>query len=214
MNRSVRWSLGGALAAAATAAVAALSQVPYTPEPGPEALLRLSWRARGERVEICRQLSAEELEALPRHMRQERICEGSTAQYRLRVEVDGERRVDEPVQGSGEPQVRPLYVYRELPLPPGTHRIGITFERVGPAEPEAEEHDDEAGEHDEEAEDQAETPDRRAREAAVPRHLELQRAVELRPREVLLVTYDAERRQLRQAAAVTPPGAHRRGSRP
>jgi hypothetical protein len=207
MNRALRWSLGGAVATAATAVVAALSQVPYTPEPGPEALLRLSWRARGERVEVCRELSAEELEALPQHMRQERVCEGATARYRLRVEVDGERRVDEPVQGSGELQVRPLYVYRELALPPGRHRIGISFERVGPAEPEAGEHEEDG------AEDEAETPDRRAREAAVPRRLELQRAVELRPREVLLVTYDPERRRLRQAA-VTPPGVHRRGSRP
>jgi hypothetical protein len=170
------------------AALAALSQVPYTPEPGPEALLRLSWRARGERVETCYELSAEEQRNLPQHMRQQRICEGTTAEYRLRLEVDRQRRIDETVQGSGEVQVRPLYVYREVALPPGEHRVEVTLERVGPAEG--------AEEEEEEKEEARESRARRAREAAVPRRLELERLVRLRPREVLLVTYDAERREL------------------
>jgi hypothetical protein len=186
MSHALRVVLAAAVAAGSAAALAALSQVPYTPEPGPEALLRLSWRARGERVETCRELSAEEQRNLPQHMRQQRICEGTTAEYRLRVDFDGQRRMDEPVQGSGEVQVRPLYVYRELALPPGEHRLGVTLERVGPTE-------EDAGE---EAEEEEEVRNRRAREAAVPRRLELQRVVRLGPREVLLVTYDAERREL------------------
>jgi hypothetical protein len=105
------------------------------------------------------------------------------------VEVDRQRRMDETVQGSGEVQVRPLYVYREVALPPGEHRVEVTFERVGPAEGAAEEEE-------EEEEEELESRARRAREAAVPRRLELERVVRLRPREVLLVTYDAERREL------------------
>jgi hypothetical protein len=190
MSRVLRLVLAAAVAAGLAAALAALSQVPYTPEPGPEALLRLSWRARGERVETCYELSAEEQRKLPQHMRQQRNCEGTTAEYRLRVEVDRQRRMDETVQGSGEVQVRPLYVYREVALPPGEHRVEVTFERVGPAEGAAEE------EEEEEEEEALESRARRAREAAVPRRLELERVVRLRPREVLLVTYDAERREL------------------
>jgi hypothetical protein len=186
MSRVLRLVLAAAVAAGLAAALAALSQVPYTPEPGPEALLRLSWRARGERVETCYELSAEEQRKLPQHMRQQRNCEGTTAEYRLRVEVDRQRRMDETVQGSGEVQVRPLYVYREVALPPGEHRVKVTFERVGPAE----------GAEEEEEEEELESRARRAREAAVPRRLELERVVRLRPREVLLVTYDAERREL------------------
>jgi hypothetical protein len=140
-------------------------------------------------VETCYELSAEEQQKLPQHMRQQRICEGTTAEYRLRVEVDRQRRMDETVQGSGEVQVRPLYVYREVALPPGEHRVEVTFERVGPAEGAAEEEE-------EEEEEEQESRARRAREAAVPRRLELERVVRLRPREVLLVTYDAERREL------------------
>ena len=76
----VRTGLGIVVAAVAVATLAALSAIPWTPEPGPEAVVRLSWRARGERVEVCRDLSAEELEALPQHMRRERVCEGSPNQ--------------------------------------------------------------------------------------------------------------------------------------
>jgi len=184
MKTTVRRLIGAAVAGVSLAALVALSQLPYTPNPGPEALLRLSWRARGERVETCRELSAEEQQNLPRHMRQQRTCEGTTAEYRLQVVIDGERRVDGPVQGSGEVQLRPLYVYRELALPPGEHRLEVTFDRVGPAEGGAAEEEEE------------ESHDRRAREAAVPRRLELERVVRLGPREVLLVTYDAERRKL------------------
>jgi hypothetical protein len=201
VSRVLRTLLAVAAAVGATAALAALSRLPYTPEPGPEALLRLSWRARGERVEICRELSPEEQQELPQHMRQTRTCEGTTAEYRLRVELDGRRRMDAPVQGSGEVQVRPLYVYRELALAPGEHRLTVTFERVGPAERDAEaeaedsEEEEEDGEE-EEVEDGEASRGRRAREAAVPRRLALERVVRLRPREVLLVTYDADRREL------------------
>ena len=182
-----RGVLAATLAAASAAALAGLSQVPWTPVPGSEGIVRLSWRARGERVEICHQLSPEELAKLPQHMRRERVCEGTTAEYRLRVEVDGERRVDEMVQGSGEVQVRPLYVYRELVLSPGEHEMEVEFERVGPGEGEDEDStsDEDGG---------AQGP--RGGETAVPPRLALEHTIRLRPREVVLVTYDAERQAL------------------
>jgi hypothetical protein len=175
--------LAAALAAGSTAAVAGLSQVPWTPEPGPEAVVRLSWRARGERVEVCRDLSAEELAKLPQHMRRERVCEGTTAEYRLRVEVDGVRKVDQTVPGSGEVQPRPLFVYRELTLPPGEHTLKVELERTGP----------EAANRDAAA---AAPRGGRAGEAAIPPRLSLDQAIRLGPREVVLVTYDAERQAL------------------
>jgi hypothetical protein len=184
--RGVRGVLAAALAAGSAAALAGLSQVSWTPEPGPEAMVRLSWRARGERVEVCRDLSAEELAQLPQHMRRERICEGTTAEYRLRVGVDGDRLVDERVQGSGEVQTRPLFVYRELVLAPGEHRLEVELERVGTTEAED---DDSAGEEDGDA-------PARGGESAVPRRLAFERTIRLRPREIVLVTYDAERQAL------------------
>ncbi|HEY9506333.1 MAG TPA: hypothetical protein VIQ27_10200 [Gemmatimonadales bacterium] len=186
--------IAAAVALGSAAAIAGLSQVPWTPVPGPEAMVRLSWRARGERLEVCRQLSAEELAELPPHMRQEQVCEGTTAEYRLRVEVDGEERVDQLVQGSGEVQVRPLYVYRELVLPPGEHTVRVEVERAARHS---------AGDAEDEDEKAEETGSRRRAEAAVPRQLRLERRLNLRPREVVLITYDAERRDL--VLVATPP---------
>ena len=186
--------IAAAVALGSAAAIAGLSQVPWPPVPGPEAMVRLSWRARGERLEVCRQLSAEELAELPPHMRQEQVCEGTTAEYRLRVEVDGEERVDQLVQGSGEVQVRPLYVYRELVLPPGEHTVRVEVERAARHS---------AGDAEDEDEKAEETGSRRRAEAAVPRQLRLERRLNLRPREVVLITYDAERRDL--VLVATPP---------
>lgn len=186
--------IAAAVALGSAATIAGLSQVPWTPVPGPEAMVRLSWRARGERLEVCRQLSAEELAELPPHMRQEQVCEGTTAEYRLRVEVDGEERVDQLVQGSGEVQVRPLYVYRELVLPPGEHTVRVEVERAARHS---------AGDAEDEDEKAEETGSRRRAEAAVPRQLRLERRLNLRPREVVLITYDAERRDL--VLVATPP---------
>ena len=100
------------------------------------ALLRLSWRARGVRVEECRRLDDDEIAALPAHMRRETVCEGGLAPYRLRVDVDGERVVDSPVRGAGVREDRPLYVFRELELAPGRHRVQVGFERLRAGEAE------------------------------------------------------------------------------
>jgi len=181
MRPGVRAALGGGLATAVAAAVAGLSQVSYTADPGPEALLRLSWRARGERVEVCRDVTEEELRKLPQHMRQPRVCEGTTAPYRVVVSVDGEPVADEIPSGSGTRQARPLYVYRELPLSPGAHHLSVLLERVGGA---------------------AESPPQESeieedhKKGVVPPRLHLEETVHLAPRQVLLVTYDAERQAL------------------
>src|SRR5690606_18973360 len=50
---------GLALAAAALAATTVLSQWPWQADQGGRSLLRISWRARGERIEDCRRATAE-----------------------------------------------------------------------------------------------------------------------------------------------------------
>ncbi len=93
---------GLAVAAAALIATTVLSQWPWQAEQGGRSLLRISWRARGERIEDCRRATAEELAALPAHMRQEVVCaDPRVAPYRLRVAVDGRSLVDSAAPGSG-----------------------------------------------------------------------------------------------------------------
>lgn len=176
MSRAMRALAGVLLAAAATLAVAALSRVPYESPGGRQALVRLSWRALGERVEECRPLSAAEREALPVHMRRSEVCEGRVLPYALEVELDGRRVLADTVRAAGAREDRPLYVFVELPVEPGTHRLGVRFVREG-----------RGGDHEEE-------PGKRT--GATPARLELSRTLRLRAGEVALVTYDPERQAL------------------
>lgn len=115
------------VAVALAAGTAALSRIPFTPDRDARAALRISWRARGERVEHCRRLSESELETIPVHMRQPTVCEGGSATYQLRVVVDGTLRLDALVRGSGARGDRPMYVFHELSLPPGDHDVRVTM---------------------------------------------------------------------------------------
>lgn len=178
MRISPRLLAATAVAVAIAAGTAALSRAPFAPDRDARAALRISWRARGERMERCRHLTQQELEALPAHMRQPTICEGGGAAYRLRVEVDDTLRIDALVHGSGARGDRPMYVFHEIPIAPGNHELRVEFAL-----------NDSASDHADEdhVEDNEET---------VPRELELEERVHLGPRDVALVTYLPERRRL------------------
>lgn len=161
------------VAAASIAGIVLLSQVPYRAASEDEALIRLSWRAVGERVEECRAPTPEELAALPRHMRLPEICEGRIAPFRLELRVDGERLFDGRIRASGARQDRPTYVFEEFRLSPGEHRVQVRFEVE------------------------------RAQEAgARPAPLLLDETLRISPRQVVLITHDenAARLELRAAS--------------
>lgn len=174
-----RRAVVGLVSLALVAGIGALTRVPYATGSGTEALLRLSWQARGERVERCRRATAEELAARPAHMRQEVICEGrQVAPYTLRIAVDG-RVVDSGrVAGSGMAGEGTLYVLRELPVAPGSHRLSVRFER----EPDGTGADSSAL-HD-------------ARRRTVPPRLTMDTTITLGAGEVVLVTYAPELERL------------------
>lgn len=172
MMRATRYVLAGALALAVTAGVGALSRVPYRAEASSDPLVRLSWRARGIRVEECRRVPPEELEKLPVHMRRAEDCVGRILPYRLAVTIDGEPAVDEIVEASGARADRPLFVFREITVSPGRHTLDVTFRVEG------------------------EAPSDSLVQDATPRFLELSATVDLEADQVALVTYDAERREL------------------
>ena len=167
--------IGLLFALAATYGIAWASRVRMAPYPSSDAMLRLAWSARPERIEQCRSLTDDEMAARPQHMRQAMLCEGAAATYRLEVRVDDVLVAEQVVHGGGLRRDRRLYVLREVPVRPGTARVEVRFTRV-------------------------ESPDPRSsplvRPEFVPPRLVLQQQVRLEPRHVLLVTYDAERRGL------------------
>jgi hypothetical protein len=122
-------ALGGALGAALlTAGLVLGSRVPWRVEGGGDASIRLSWRVVGERIEQCREPTAAEQANLPPHMRQTRLCERRLAPFRLAVRVDGAELLDASVRPSGAREDRPTYVFHELRVPPGEHRLELRFE--------------------------------------------------------------------------------------
>jgi ferredoxin len=89
--------------------------------------LRLSFRLSGQAAKNCRERSAEELKALPQHMRTAQICEQKMLAYRLGLTVDGRPALDRVVEPGGLHSDRPIYVEDELPLEPGSHTINVSF---------------------------------------------------------------------------------------
>jgi len=173
------------------------------PSASAAAVLRLAWTARPERIEDCRPQREEEMEKLPTHMRQAVVCTGTTATYRLEVRREGAVIADQIVRGGGLRHDRPLYVFRDISLPPGDAAIAVRFFRVdGVGKPTASDaavpagspqdrhsmNDDRRRREDEER--------IRGQEEAIPAVLPLERRFHFMPREVILVTYDAERREL------------------
>jgi hypothetical protein len=114
----------------ATLAIGWLARAPYASPTGDHGVLRLSWRLRGERIETCRQRTAEELAALPVHMRTPEICEGRLVAYRLAVQVDGEHADTATILPGGARGDRPVFVLREVPLGPGPHRVRVSLQRA------------------------------------------------------------------------------------
>lgn len=171
------------------------SNVSISPHSTTHAVLRLAWRARPERIEVCTAAPADVQASLPVHMRQTQVCEGTTASYRLEVRRGDALVSSETVRGGGLRHDRPLYVFRELPIAPGAVEISVRFTRiesVAPGQPSAEETEPHAA--------ASRTPGRELLQA-VPASLALERHLDVRPGEVMLVTYDPDRRELLAVSA-------------
>jgi len=99
---------------------------------GTEATLRFSWRVDGVVVEECRTRTAAELEAMPVHMRSPEACIGDLATFDLRVEVNGDAMLAETLIPGGARGDRPVFVFEEITVPPGSHRVSVEFQARTP----------------------------------------------------------------------------------
>ncbi len=128
MSGGRRWvAVPVTIAAAASLAATSGARIRWYPEEAVE--LRLSWSARPERLEVCRERSDEELAERPAHMRQRIECEGRSMTYTLTVLVDEDTLERSVVQGSGLRQDRPLHLLRRHPVGEGEHRLRVLLER-------------------------------------------------------------------------------------
>ena len=217
--------VGVAIGGLALLLMAWVSTAPLPVESSDDAVIRLSIAARPERIETCRRVSNEELEKLAPQMRQQVICEGTTARYRLEVRRNDRLLHSQIVRGGGLRHDRQLYVSRDFRVPPGSASLRVDLVRIDTVrhdderERDDEERDDEErdeGEGDDRREDDAPDDDdrrrhgdfmrsrhereaeerRRRREEAIPTELRVEASHSLASREVLLVTYDPDQRRL------------------
>jgi hypothetical protein len=165
-----------------------MSHMRLTPHANSEAMLRVAWTARPERVEQCETQSQEALAKVPAHMRQAEICDSVSADYVLEVRRNGTVLAEQPVRSGGLRRDRALYVFREVPIPSGEATIDVRFTRVTPVPKAAQDSQDGTR--------GGTIVDPSAAAGAVPPTLFLTRRLIVGPGEVVLVTYDSGRREL------------------
>lgn len=174
--------------------LAASSGMPHSWYPPDSAELRLAWSARPERIETCRRLSDAELEARPAHMRQRVECEGRSATYLLTVTVDGVVIDSVVVMGAGLRHDRPIILLRGYEVRPGARAVRVAFARREAVET----NDSVVDSTPANAREAREALQRRGRrQAALPALLSLDRTIDFRDGEAVLITVDAGRLALR-----------------
>jgi hypothetical protein len=191
---------------ALTAAIVALSRAPFTVAGGGQALLRVSWSGRPERIERCREVSDEELEKVPAHMRQRVECEGRSARYAVIVRGDGRIFSTDTVTGGGLRGDRSIHMLREYAVAPGAHSFVVEVARTDSAGGSVEDEEDaEREEHNGVEALPGSRPDRaerereerqRQRQERLPPRLRMDTTVTLAPGAVLLIGYDPIERRL------------------
>ena len=207
-----RWMIAGIGSAAVMFLIARGSTVAIPYHAAESGLLRLSWSARPERIEICRTLSKEELAQREEHMRQRVECDGRSATYALLIEVDGQQIGKSVVRGAGMRHDRPIYLLRDFAVPSGTHRIRVSFSRREKTDNDAAAFrpaasgDADTGIYMGRAQREAAEHARRA-EAAIPPTLALDTSLTFAPRHVVIITFNQDQRRLQlvdEAAVLTP----------
>lgn len=209
LSKAARAIVVIAATAVVMVAIAAGSAAPVGLHPGESGRLRLSWSARPERIETCREVSAKELAELEEHMRQRVECDGHFATYTLEVRADDRVVATTVVRGAGLRHDRPIYLLREIDVPAGVRRIRVSFIRreqaTGDTAASAHEADDaDSGISTGRAEREAVERARRGR-AAVPPRLVLDTSLTILPRGVTVVTLNQERRTLELVHAASQP---------
>lgn len=103
--------------------VAVLAQVPQG-TPTPNGVLRLNWKTEGEKILIKADANNDNL---PAHMRAQSDFEEKMRDYKLTATVDDKPWLDKLMRPPGFNHDRPISVFEELSLPPGQHKVKVSF---------------------------------------------------------------------------------------
>lgn len=196
------WRMAGLVVAlAAGVLLRRISVLDVAAAPADAAMVRLSWSARPEFLEVCRRLSDAELMERPAHMRLRLECEGTYARYLLEVSLNGAPVALDTVRGGGLRHDRPLHVFQEHQTVAGPLRLRVALARLDSARVPSAASVDAAGLAATDtllaARATREVDERRRRAGeAIPPLLVLDTLIPLPPGRVVLVTYDVLQRRL------------------
>lgn len=115
-----------AVSLALLAAMGYLARLPYG-QKTTHAVLRVSVRAAAQQHDTCQTRSDAELARLPVHMRQKTYCERRLLPYRLRIDINGEPKLDKILQPRGVHGDRPVVSDNSFHLVPGSHLLTATL---------------------------------------------------------------------------------------
>jgi ferredoxin/coenzyme F420-reducing hydrogenase delta subunit len=116
---------GLALAGALSAIVLGASRFGYALPPGGGSELVVSFKHPGSIESHCRDRTPEELQKLPPHMRQPRVCERRRAWVRMRAYVDGLRVVDRKYEPKGIWDDGNSLALERIPVSVGPHVVRV-----------------------------------------------------------------------------------------
>lgn len=120
--------VGAAVVVGLLCAVVGLgSALPYAaPQPASPELV-LSFKHPGQVSENCRDLTPEEIEALPAHMRRTRVCERERAPVRVRVAVAGRAVFERTYPPTGLGGDGPSIALATILVPAGRHEVTVAI---------------------------------------------------------------------------------------
>jgi len=89
------------------------------------ALVKLTFSHAGKRMQPCRERTAEELAAMPSHLRKKRDCPRERSPLDVEMELDGQLiyRATMPPGGMSRDLASPIY--ERIRLPAGEHRLQL-----------------------------------------------------------------------------------------
>jgi hypothetical protein len=90
-----------------------------------EALIKLTFSHAGKRKQPCRERSAEELAAMPSHLRKKKDCPRERSPLDVEMELDGQIIYKATISPSGMSHDLASPVYERIRLPAGEHHLQL-----------------------------------------------------------------------------------------
>lgn len=99
----------------------------YTFLPQDQALIKLTFSHAGKHMQPCRERSAEELAALPKHLRKKQDCPRERSPIDVEMKLDGKVIYSATISPSGLSHDLASPVYERIRLSAGEHRLQVSM---------------------------------------------------------------------------------------